>query len=470
MKLSLRLTSEHHVLLKSHLYPGDGHEAVALALCGRRAGQRRRCLLVHKVIPISYDKCSVRNADRVTWPTELVLPLLEEANRRSMAILKIHSHPGGLDRFSRYDDESDRDFFSCVYGWLDDEQHHASAIMLPGGGIMARTISPCGDFMPLSDVMIVGDDIRISHGVQAYRTVPEFARRHAQAFGEGTTALLGRLAFAVIGCSGTGSLVVEQLARLGVGRLVLVDPDYVEEKNLNRVLNSTMSDAREKKLKVDVALGAIAGLGLGTEVLTFAHDLSESKAVEAVAECDVVFGCMDRVDGRHLLNRLCTFYLLPYFDVGVKLVADGAGGIEQICGTVHYLQPGRSSLLSRGVYTLEQVRASGLKRADPLAYAEQVQGKYIVGIQEDRPAVISVNMLFASLAINELLARLQSYRDDGNEEFATYRVSLTQAQIYNEKEGAPCHLLARHVGRGDVRPLLEMPELSEAMQEMEQNA
>lgn len=383
-----------------------------------------------------------------------------------MAILKIHSHPGGLDRFSRYDDESDRDLFTSVYGWLDDEQPHASGVMLPSGGVIARTISPCGEFIPVSDVMVVGDDIRLSYQSGAPPSVPEFARRHAQAFGGGTTTLLSHLSIAVIGCSGTGSPVIEQLARLGVGRLILVDPDFVEEKNINRILNTTMNDARAKQLKVDVAAAAIAGIGTGTEVKTFAQDLFDPAVVEAVAECDVVFGCMDSVDGRHLLNRLCTFYLLPYFDVGVKLVADGAGGIEQICGTVHYLQPGRSSLLSRGVYTLEQVRAAGLKRVDPLAYKEQVQSKYIVGVREDRPAVISVNMLFASLAVNELLARLHPYRDDGNEGFATYRFSLTQAQIYNEKESEPCRLLARHVGRGDVRPLLEMPELSGATSEM----
>ena len=62
-----------------------------------------------------------------------------------------------------------------------------------------------------------------------------FTLRHAQAFGTGTTALLRNLSVAIVGCSGTGSIVAEQLARLGAGRLVLVDPDRVEEKNLNRI-------------------------------------------------------------------------------------------------------------------------------------------------------------------------------------------------------------------------------------------
>lgn len=182
--------------------------------------------------------------------------------------------------------------------------------------------------------------------------MPEFARRHVQAFGRGTTSLLRKLSVAVVGCSGTGSPVIEQLARLGFGRLVVVDPDRVEEKNLNRILNATIGDARAGRFKVEVAERSVRQIGLGTEVISIARSLFDQQAVLAVAECDVVFGCMDSVDGRHLLNRLSVFYNLPYFDVGVKLEADGFGGVNQICGTVHYLQPDRSSLLSRGVYTL----------------------------------------------------------------------------------------------------------------------
>ena len=47
-----------------------------------------------------------------------------------------------------------------------------------------------------------------------------------------------------------------------------------------------------------------------------------------------------------------------------------------------------------------------LKRLNPVAYEEQRKAGYRKGVQEDRPAVISVNMQFAGLAVNELIARL----------------------------------------------------------------
>lgn len=460
MQTILRFTEAQHAQLREHLFPGDGKEAVAITLCGRRVGSDQHYLTGQMVFPIPYEQCRERTPVRVTWSTELLLPLLTEASKRGLGIVKIHSHPGGLAEFSKWDDASDRDLFPSVYGWMNDEHPHTSAIMLPDGRLFGRTVNPEGEFKPLNLISVVGDELHFWHETGRESEVPEFARRHAQAFGAGTTAMLRRLSVAVVGTSGTGSPLVDQLARLGVGKLVLVDPDRVEEKNLNRIQNTTKEDAREGHFKVDVMERAIAALEFGTEIETYAQNLYDSEVVKAIAGCDVLFGCMDSVDGRHLLNKLATFYLLPYFDVGVKLEADGQGGIDQVCGTVHYLQPGRSSLLSRRVYTLEQVRAAGLRRTDPDAFEEQRREKYITGVNEDRPAVISVNMFFASLAVNEFLARLHPYRDDSNARFAAYRFSLSQAQIYAEPEGDLCKLLLKHVGRGDVRPLLDVPELS----------
>ena len=127
---------------------------------------------------------------------------------------------------------------------------------------------------------------------------------------------------------------------------------------------------------------------------------------------------------------------------------------------MHYLQPGGSSLLSRGVFTIEEVRSAGLKRTDQKTYEEQLQSKYIVGVQEDRPAVIRVNMQIASMAINELLERLHPIRTDPNGEYAACRVSIKHGEMFHERDGTPCALLSKRAGLGDVMPLLNRPDLS----------
>jgi len=415
-------------------------------------------LLVHDVSPVPYDACSDRTPDRVTWPTRVLPPLLETARQRDLAVLKIHGHRR-VSPFSAIDDRADRALFPSVHAWTE-RGPHGSAILFPDGRMTARLVDAHGRFAPVSSVNVVGDDLSFFPSAAKVARVPEFAHRIAQAFGAGTYDRLRRLRIAVVGCSGTGSPLIEQLARNCVGELVLVDPDRVEQKNLNRILNATMDDARQARLKVDVAARAIRAMDLGTRVHTLPCSLFDPTAVRAVAGCDVVFGCMDSVDGRHLLNKLATFYLIPYFDLGVKLEADGRGGVDQVCGTVHYLQPGGSSLLSRRVYTMDQVRAAGLHRTDPAAYRAQLDDGYIHGVQEDRPAVVQLNSLLASLALNEFLARLHPYRVDPNADYAVHRLSLSHGIYEHEDDGDPCPVLARHVGRGDVSPLLDWAELS----------
>lgn len=460
MRIKLRLSQKDHIALREHLLPGDGLEAVAVALCGRRRSRSNHCLTVRSIVPIPYDECKERTPDRVTWSTQRLIPLLEEAGRRDLAILKIHSHPGGYPQFSSVDDESDTDLFNSVFGWTDSEFPHASAVMLPDGRLFGRAILRDGSFQPLDSILVPGDDIHFWTSEYG-GTVPAFAQRHAQLFGSGTTRRLREIAVAVVGCSGTGSPVIEQLARLGVGRLVLVDPDHVEEKNLNRILNARREDAYLKRPKVEVMARAVASMGFATEVEIIQEDLATPRAVKAVAECDVVFGCMDGVEGRHMLNRLAAFYLLPYFDVGVRLVADGRGGIDEASGAVHYVRPDGTTLQDRKVYNAEQLKAAGLKRTDPKAYREQVRIGYIRGVEEDRPAVISINMQMASTAVNEFLARLHPYRYDDNGDFAVLRRSFIQGTEYRESEEAPSGSFFRQLGKADVRPLLSMPELSE---------
>jgi hypothetical protein len=462
MDYTLRLTQAQHAELKAHLFPGDGKEAVALALCGRRSGAERHVFVAHRVVPVPYSECKVRSAEQVTWSTEILDTLLLDAARRGLAVLKVHGHPGGYEAFSLYDDESDRSIFAAVSNWLDNDAPHASVVMLPDGRMFGRAVGDGELLASLSSIVVVGDDLRIWHPPGTMAQAEAFTLRHAQLFGQGTTSILRRLAIGVVGCSGTGSIVVEQLVRLGAGKLVLVDPDLVEEKNLNRILNTGKEDVYLRRRKVDAQAVAIARTGLGQELLLFHTNLATPAAVRALAECDVVFGCMDGVEGRHLLNRLATFYNLPYIDVGVRLDADGRGGIDQIAGSVHYLHPGGSSLLTRGVYTMAQVEAEELRRTNPKMHQEQRQAGYLRGVAEDRPAVITVNMFFSALAVAELLARLHPYRNHPNADFAWLQASLVEVQFHNhpEAEAEVDQALAKHVGRGDVDPLLERPSLS----------
>lgn len=302
--VSLRLTGRQHAELKTHLFPGDGKESVAVLVCGRRVGKERHVLTARKVFLIPHGSCRTRTPYRVTWPTETMVPILEEAMQRDMAVVKVHSHPAGINRFSDLDDVSDRELFPSIFGWVNEEYPHGSAVMLPDGKMFGRAVFPDETMAPFASIAVAGTDIDFWFCRSS--SPGESARRHVQAFGGGTAGVLRNLSIAVVGYSGTGSPVVEQLARLGVGKLVIVDPKTVEEKNLNRILNTRQQDAANKIAKVEIAERAITAIGIGT-VEVYQENIFSPVVTKAIAGCDVLFGCVDSIDGRHLMDRISTF-------------------------------------------------------------------------------------------------------------------------------------------------------------------
>lgn len=458
MTVTLTMTAAQRKQLHSHLFPGDGCEAVAILLCARRAGDRAHRLLVRRIVPVPYGDCPIRKPDLVQWSTDLLPPILDEANREGWSVVKMHGHATAYRAFSPVDDESDKELFPSVAGWFDANVPHGSVVLLEDGHLFGRTVSPDGVFSPMERIMVVGDDVQIDFDKGgAVLPLEAFTDRHARAFGDATTQLLRRLTVAIVGVSGTGSPLIEMLFRLGVGRLLLIEPDFVNEENLNRIVYAARADIG--RLKVDVIGDAIERAGLGTHVVRIPKNVSDREVVEAIAEADFIFGCMDGAEGRNVLNRLATCYLLPYIDVGVKLLADGSGIIDEVSTASHYLQPGLSSLGTRGVFTPDEVFADSMRRTNPEEYARRRRERYIVGVDETRPAVISVNFLAASVAVNDFLARLHDYRSDGNAPYAELRASLSHMAFYPEPEKGPSPL-AKYVGIGDIEPRLDMPELS----------
>lgn len=464
MTYDLSISDLHYNQIRAHLFPGDGKEAVAVAVCGRYKYRDKTRLLVKEIFLVPYSECSRRSAGLVEWNVPCVHTLLAKAAKESLSILYLHSHPTGYSSFSTTDDTNDCGLYDTFYGYVEDGPH-ASAIMLPDGRIFGRVWIWGTEkrFEPFRCVKLVGDDVRFWFNDEKRSTENAgFSQRTVQTFGQGTFDLLQRLKIAVIGASGTGSPLIEQLYRIGVGTLVIIDPDRVEEKNLNRIVNATRNDALKKRYKTSVLKQAIRKAGLGTEVIDIHKNLYDDVDIlRTIADCDFIFGCVDSIDGRHLLNQLASFYLIPYIDMGVRLESDGRGGIESIFFLVQYLKPFGSSFLTRRLYSSEELRAAGMLRSAPEEYRRMRQIGYIADIPLDNPAVISFDMQTATFAVNDFLARIHSYRYDPNGQYAIMRFNVTGCYMLFEEDSQyeQDEYLSGFAGRGDMNPMLNMPEL-----------
>ncbi len=138
-------------------------------------------------------------------------------------------------------------------------------------------------------IAVAGSDLHFWYADASNGTLPSFVASHLQAFDEGTIRKLQRLCIGVVGASGTGSPAIEQLVRLGVGSLVIVDNDVMAFRNVNRILNSTMRDVRNQRFKVDVLADAAERTELGTQIIRNARNLWNPNVVRELAQCDILF-------------------------------------------------------------------------------------------------------------------------------------------------------------------------------------
>lgn len=450
-----------HAEVKNHLFPPDGMEAATILICTRTPGSRLR-LLVREVILVPHAACKRRERDAITWPGEYLEQAIDVAEPDGCTVVLIHSHPGGLLGFSAADDESDQNVIPSLFHTFG--AVHGSAVMTADGAVRARLYDPGLQVRPVDLVTVSGDDLRYWWADKATDLSPE---DRPIAFTSGMTAELGRLSALVIGASGTGSIAGEQLARLGFGRVRVVDFDRLEWKNLNRILNSNRADADANRLKVEVFAEAVTGYRGEGVAIAVPASITTREAVLAAAECDVLFCCVDTLEARHIADLIAAAFLLPLFDVGVVIPVRKKGdtfAVADVCGRIDYVQPGGSTLQDRGIYTPESLRGEYLRRVAPEAHQQELEAGYLKGLVEEAPAVITLNMRAASACVNEFIARAYPFRLEPNHLYARTEFSLAACEEEYIAETAFTRTPNLLLARGNAEPLLGMPMLRGAAQ------
>ena len=114
----------------------------------------------------------------------------------------------------------------------------------------------------------------------------------------------------VVGCGGLGGHIIDQLARIGVGFLRVVDGDVFEASNLNRQLLSSVPLLGISKAKA--AADHIARVNPDVVVETAEAFLSESNAESLLENCDIVMDALDNIPSRRILAAACEKANIPY--------------------------------------------------------------------------------------------------------------------------------------------------------------
>jgi molybdopterin/thiamine biosynthesis adenylyltransferase len=409
------------------------------------------------------------------------VPAVRAALAEGSVPVFIHTHPRGRPAFSMRDDDVDAgitaalqrmghagDYVALVVAGTG-QYATAAARAYPGahasGKPATASLTSAGiPAVPIDKIRIAGDHIRVLHsradggpgtghgGETGAAPQDETFDRQIRMFGPMGQRVLGALSVGVVGTGGTGSPVAEQLTRLGVGALTLIDDDVVTEPTPTRGYGMTVADIGRPKAQVLAA--HLKAIGLATEVTAVTAAVQDPAALSQLAAADVVFSCVDGHGARLILNRWAYAYLTPVVDVAILVsAAPETAVVSGIDGRVTWLGPGTSCLLCRG-------------RIDPaLAYAEILEPEerkrlagegYAREAETRQPAVVTLTSLVASLATTELLLRLFGMADATPTELIALvqRRELRRNRI-PQRPGCFC-ASPEFLARGAEEPLLDL--------------
>ena len=134
--------------------------------------------------------------------------------------------------------------------------------------------------------------------------------RNLPALTEEACQILRKKRVLVVGCGGLGGHIIDQLARIGVGFLRVVDGDVFEASNLNRQLLSSVPLLGVSKAKA--AADHIARVNPDVAVEAAEAFLSESNAESLLENCDIVMDALDNIPCRRILAAACEKASIPY--------------------------------------------------------------------------------------------------------------------------------------------------------------
>lgn len=362
---------------------GDGHAA-----------------LLEQVVALAADDYTQSSAGALSLSDEASARLNQwvvQVSRNGWLAVHLHSHPPGLTQFSATDDAAE----SALSRWL--AEHGIPrywSLVWPTGGQPTARLWTTGDAGPGRLYLGLAPMEASPSGA------PSLALDRQRAFGPGLRQAAEQIRVGVVGLGGLGMLVVEQLARAGFRRFVLVDPDTVETTNLNRLPSVSRRDVGRLKVRVAKRLvrQIATSLDLVAEVSAYPRDVYLSTAAQAaLRRCDLLLGLTDNELSRTMALDLALEAGREYLQAGTDIALGEDGAIEGLRAEVTGAEVGRYCPICAGRLSPGQASIEARAYAGGAVAARAVSEGYVPGVAA--PAVMSLNAVAAGMLVMEIQRR-----------------------------------------------------------------
>ena len=427
--------------LLRHLFPGDRDEhAAVLGVSVVRTGRGVRLLgrRLH-LARDGVDYVPATRGYRMLTPT-FVRDRILDCERNQLGYLAVHCHRG-TDRvaFSTDDMNSHERGYPALLDILDGAP--VGALVFARNAVAGDIWLPGGQRIMLDHARLLGSSIRQLRAAPPEAVLGDHTfDRQSRMFGDRGQAALASQKVSVIGVGGAGSLVVEYLARLGVGHLVLIDPDRIDVTNLPRVVGARTRDTRPwlthtrwptrlralgERLatpKVMIARRVARQANPAIRVDVLHDDVTNDAAAEYLLDCDYLFLTADSAQARLVVNAIVRQYLIPGVQIGAKIQLDDRGDVTDVFSVIRPLHPGESCLWCN------QLISPARLQDEALTPEQRRRQRYVANAAVHAPSVITLNAVAAAHAVDDyLLATVGLIESDAERRWTRYHPAAEQA-------------------------------------------
>ena len=263
-------------------------------------------------------------------------------------------------------------------------------------------------------------------------------------FGKEGQERLGDASVAVVGIGGLGSHVVQQLALLGVGRLILIDSEELDDTNRNRYIGVRHDDPVPGTHKVGIGERLAHDISPHINILAISRPLADQLSFRAIiSESDFVFGCLDNEGTRLVLTELCLAYEKPYFDLASGIDVDEGRYGGRVCAS----WTGAGCLICHGL--LDPVEAGmDLQSFEQRRNQEAIYGIPIGSLGSVGPSVVSINGVVASLGVTEFMLAVSGVRSEPRS-VLMYHADRGIVLVKSDLPRSGCYFCSLIRGKGD---------------------
>lgn len=392
-------------------------ESAVFALAGIAARKGEADILVRRVIEVPESDYRVRNEYHLNISPRAIngLAALCEVNR--LGVVLCHSHPEGPTHYSPSDDDGERRITTTLRSFVPEGAPAASLLLHPDG-VRGRVWLPRSEPQPLTEIVVVGRKLQRLQLEKAFSQSyidDELFDRQIRAFGKEGQRAIAATRVAIVGVGGTGSPTAEQLIRLGVRDLVLIDPDALSSSNRTRVYGTfargRFIDRLTSRRKVFEVARHLRRIMPAASIRPIPKTVVLREAAAALLDRDLIFLCTDDHWGRSVVNQIAHQYLIPTLNLGARIgAADGA--ISGAVGTVDILRPGAPCLWCMQFLSPARIAAESMPRSQRKRLSRE---GYVEGLDDPAPSVISLTTTTSGLAVGLFLQLVTGFMGDSGD-------------------------------------------------------